>query len=780
MPAAQSPLPPPAHAGTDKPAQGRVLVIDDNPQNVALIRAQLERAGYEVTGALGGRVGLEAIAASQPDLVLVDIMMPGMDGYDVCRILRQDEATRALPVIVLTSLQERADKLRALEAGADDFLSKPVDRAELLARVRSLLRVRRLYDELAQSRDEIAEWAGLLAAEKSRAEGILYSISEGVVTTDPEERITLMTPAAEAMFGVTLEAALGQPWATALMARGADGQALDETTSPVREVLSTNRPTGLVDARPSRPDGREMVFGLTAAPIRQAGGEVIGVVLVCRDITRQRELERMKREFVTLVSHELRTPMASMFGFAELLLHREPLTEKGRGYAETLYRETQRLLNLVNDFLDVERLESGAVAYRSRPLALTEVLDDVEDSFRDQMDKHHLERDLPAPPLVVQTDRDRLLQVLINLISNAIKYSPGGGTIRIGAQRQAGDVVISVQDQGLGFTPEAGERLFEKFYRVDSPEFSGIGGTGLGLAICKRIIEGSGGRIWAESAGPGSGATFSFTQPLAATPPPETPATVPAAARGRVLVVKDDPSLAALIREQLTGAGYQVESVATGEAALERARAEPPAAVVLDIGLAGELDGWAVLATLRDDPACADAPVIMVSGREEQARALAVGANDYLVKPVPAERLISSVRRLAGPPAAGRPVLIADDDPAMRKLVGETLRGSGFEVVEAGDGEEALARIREVTPLALVLDLLMPRLDGFQVLEALQEQPDFRDIPVLVLTGKQLSPEERLRLAAQAEGLVEKSASSGSDISSALARVLPASAERAG
>ncbi len=501
-----------------------VLIIDDNAQNVALITAQLRRAGYTVSAAATGRLGLEA-ARQGPDVILLDVLMPGLDGYEVCRHLKADEATRPIPVIMLTSLRDRSDKIRALEAGADDFLSKPVDRAELLARVRSLVRSKRLFDELARSRDEIARQAEQLGAEKSRAEAILYSISDGVFTTDPDGRVTMLNPAAEEITGTTFERAVGRIWSDALGVRDTSGQALSSDTCPLCTAARTGQPVAPRELSVRRPNGSSAVISVAASPVRRAGGEVSGIVAVFRDVTRQREAEHLKDELISLVSHELRTPLASIVGFSELLLLREPLSDTGRSCAETINREAQRLSTLINDFLDIERLESGRISYHFRSLPLQEVIEEVLDGLRTQLAGFRVACDLPGEPLIVRVDRARLAQVLINIISNAVKYSPGGGWIRIAARAERDVVIVSVSDTGLGIPGEAIPHLFEKFYRVDRTEHREIRGTGLGLAICRRIIEGWGGRIWAESAGPGQGSTFSFTLPHGTT------ASVPAAAR---------------------------------------------------------------------------------------------------------------------------------------------------------------------------------------------------------------------------------------------------------
>lgn len=266
--------------------QARILVIDDSPESVALIQARLQRAGYAVSSASNGQAGLEAAMADPPDLILLDIMMPGLDGYEVCRQLKAGETTRAVPVAILTSLVERADKNRAIEVEADDFLSKSVDQTELLARVRSLLRLRGLFHaELARSREETARHSEQLAIERSRADAILRAISCGVLTTDLEGRITSLNPAAEAMTGVRLEAALGRQWREALGIVDRAGRALDESSCPVREVQRTDRPVAARELRIRRLDGREVDVTLAVSPVRRATGSPVELVAVLRDVT---------------------------------------------------------------------------------------------------------------------------------------------------------------------------------------------------------------------------------------------------------------------------------------------------------------------------------------------------------------------------------------------------------------------------------------------------------------------------------------------------------------
>lgn len=270
------------------PDQGeaRILIIDDNPQNVLLIQARLQRAGFGVISADDGLSGLEAARSEQPDLILLDIMMPGMDGYEVCRQLKAGPVTRSIPVVILTSLTERADKARALAVEADDFLSKSVDQAELVSRVRSLLRLKRQAQEGdSDVQSGTGELTEELAVERSRARLVLDLITCGVLTTDLRGHITSLNPAAETMCGVTVGAARQRPWREALGVRDHLGQPLERQDCPVDEVLRTDRSSRPRALSVVHPDGREVRFQLVAAPVRRSDSEMIEVVAVLREDT---------------------------------------------------------------------------------------------------------------------------------------------------------------------------------------------------------------------------------------------------------------------------------------------------------------------------------------------------------------------------------------------------------------------------------------------------------------------------------------------------------------
>jgi signal transduction histidine kinase/DNA-binding response OmpR family regulator len=488
------------------------------------------------------------------------------------------------------------------------------------------------------------------------------------------------------------------------------------------------------------------------APVLDVHGEELGRLAVLREVTAEREAERLKSDLLATVSHELRTPLTGVLGFAELA-RRPDLDPATRDrYLATIHGEAKRLTALINDFLDLQRIEAGAFTLALEPLDLRTVLQAGTHLFETRSEAHTLELDVHEEPLLVAGDRERLAQVLENLLSNALKFSPAGGTVRLAAESLPGFVRVSVHDDGLGIPADQQGRLFTKFFRVDTSDTRRIGGTGLGLALCREIVEAHAGEIGFESV-EGAGSTFWFTLPAGVRRDAAGPA--------RVLVIEDDPGAAAFLVESLSGDGFEIETAATGEEGLRRALEDPPAAICLDIFFPHGIQGWEVLERLKENPATAHVPVVVCTGRNNRERAAALGAADFLSKPLSAEQLREAVRRVAQPPAC---ILVVDDDVTVRRLVVETLRRDGLELIEAADGEEALTAVAERRPDAIVLDLLMPRVDGFEVLERLQADPETRTIPVIVLTAQRLSADERRTVTSRAAALLGKADYSAEDL----------------
>lgn len=358
-------------------------------------------------------------------------------------------------------------------------------------------------------------------------------------------------------------------------------------------------------------------------------------------------------------------------------------------------------------------------------------------------------------------DERKVKQVLLNLLSNALKFTPDGGNCVLRARLTADAAEISVTDTGIGIAAEDQQKIFDAFRQVGEDYLRKVEGTGLGLTLAKKFVELHGGMIWVESQ-LGRGSTFTFALPIrpAVREAPAVPAVAPASASqtNLVLVVEDDPLAAKLLSAHLVEAGFTAEIAPDGEAGFEKARALRPAVITLDI-LMPRTDGWGLLARLKADPQTASIPVVIVSILDERGKGFTLGAAEYLVKPVEPEELVAVVRRFA--PALATPdrkvtILAVDDDPVVLELMEAVLGPKGYTVVKAGGGAEGLTLARECHPDLIVLDLLMPDVDGFQVVEELKRDPGTANTPIVILTAKTLTPQDKDRLRGGITHLMRK------------------------
>jgi CheY-like chemotaxis protein/nitrogen-specific signal transduction histidine kinase len=479
---------------------------------------------------------------------------------------------------------------------------------------------------------------------------------------------------------------------------------------------------------------------------------------------------RHKSEFLASMSHELRTPLNAIIGLSELLTDNAARfgTEKALEPLRRVLGAGRHLLNLINDILDLSKIEAGRMDLTLESVAIGPVLEDVLGTARPLAEQNNnaLELDCPDGIGSVHADTMRLRQILLNLLSNACKFTKDGAVrLRIARAEESGQhwVDFAVSDTGIGMTEEQLGRLFREFSQADASTARQFGGSGLGLVISRRLCRLMGGDITATSA-PSEGSTFTVRLPTEAVPPLPMAETTPAATspaasqgcRGTILVIDDDPTARDLMTTYLTDEGFAVEIAASGVDGLRRARELQPAAIMLDIVMP-DIDGWTVLAALKGEPELADIPVIIVTIVDEQRRGIALGAAGYLTKPIDRERLLAILSRLR-PAGAPGGVLVVEDDEQQRQLVRESLGVRGWRVREAANGRLALDAVAAELPDVILLDLMMPEMDGFELVAALQAKAAWREIPVVVVTALDLTAEDRRRLSGGVKQILSKHA----------------------
>jgi PAS domain S-box-containing protein len=488
------------------------------------------------------------------------------------------------------------------------------------------------------------------------------------------------------------------------------------------------------------------------------------IYAVARDITQFKHMQeglvsakeeaersnKFKDQFLSTMSHELRTPLNAVMGFSDMLSEERygPLNDRQRRYVTHINTGGRHLLRLINDILDLSKIEAGRLQLAIESVPVNPSFAEVFDCLRPLADKKS--QTLAVHSLLdlsVRADATRFRQVLMNLVGNAIKFTPDGGKIELAAQ-QLGEVVrVEVRDSGPGIPAEEQQRIFEAFHRLRQSDKMSEG-TGLGLAITRRLVELHGGRLGLESKH-GSGSCFYFTLPIAPTlqkeerrkaKPGSNPSGLP-----RILVIEDESAAAQLLHSQLVSSGYEVLLCDNRARAVEMAVELQPDAITLDI-MMKPVNGWELLSELKSDVRTAKIPVIVVTAVDQPATGALLGADEYIVKPVEKATLLAAVERclnLRGQMGRGRPILVVDDDTPTREFIAELLSKHGYVVTTAADGFEARAQVSASLPELVILDLIMPNLSGFQLLAEWRGDSRTADLPVFVLTSKDLSAAEK-------------------------------------
>jgi signal transduction histidine kinase/CheY-like chemotaxis protein len=484
---------------------------------------------------------------------------------------------------------------------------------------------------------------------------------------------------------------------------------------------------------------------------------------------RAEDASRTKSAFLASMSHELRTPLNAVIGYSEMLAeeaedsgHREFVPD-----LKKIQAAGRHLLSLINDTLDLSKIEAGKVELYLESFDVREMVQHAAATVQPMLAKNSNRLSVECAPDLgsMHADLTKVRQILFNLLSNACKFTEHGSIVLSANREQDPNsplmndlLVFRVRDTGIGITPEQMGKLFEAFSQADPGTSKRYGGTGLGLALTKKYCQLLGGDVSVESE-PNHGSTFTVKLPavVTETKPVSAAGLLDGAdygTAGTILVIDDDPSVRDLIGRFLTREGFRVAVAADGQSGLRLARELHPDAITLDIIMPG-LDGWRVLETMHSDPVLADIPVIITTVVDEQATGIALGAADYLTKPVDREKLLRVLRRTRRPPGAGR-ILVVEDDAPTREMLRRTLEREGWAVTEAENGLVGIQCMQEELPHLILLDLLMPEVDGLEFAAALQRNDQWRSIPIVVLTSKNVTQEDQERLTDQVVAVIQK------------------------
>jgi len=676
-----------------------------------------------------------------------------------------------------------------------------VARSLVIRRKREAERLReQMLEQERQSKAALQEEV----AERKRAEEYYQTLVETiphiVVRKDREGRYTFVNSTSRQWAGFQGREMLGKDdsvWAPPEISR--DIRALD------LEVMSTGKTLELVRAMEVPGMAGKTYLHSIRSPIRDEVGKIIGVQMIAWDVTHEKEAEhalrvakeqadaanKAKSQFLANMSHELRTPLNAIIGYSEMLQEEvEELDQQQLGPdLQKIHGAGKHLLGLINDILDLSKVEAGKMALYLEDFDIPSMITEVASTVRPLVARNGNRLEVLCPPDLgpMRADLTKVRQTLFNLLSNACKFTERG-VIRLEVKRaqsnqlalagvetagrslitdDASWITFSVADTGIGMTTEQMSRLFEAFAQADASTTRKYGGTGLGLAISRRFCRMMGGDL-AVSSEPGKGSAFVATLPArvqsqgtesgaswVARPTAET-------AGATVIVIDDDPIARDLIQRTLRKEGFNVALAGDGPSGLDLARQLKPRVITLDV-MMPSMDGWAVLSALKADPATADIPVIMLTIVDEKQIGFALGAVDYFTKPIDWGRMAASLKKYRQPNLP-QTALVVEDDASTREMLRRTLLKERWEVLEAENGRVALERLAGRAPTVILLDLMMPEMDGFEFMEELRKRPEYRQVPVVVITAKDLTEQDRQRLNGQVARVMRKGAFQMADL----------------
>ena len=661
------------------------------------------------------------------------------------------------------------------------------------------------YEVPLASRDEVGDLVASFqnmtqslretTVSKDYVDNIVRSMGDSLIVADSDGTISMVNRATRSLLGYEESALLGKPIEMVFAETSSSGG------SRLEAVMQRGLFSNVEEVYLAKHGGRIPV-SFTATPMH-ADGAIAGVICVARDITEHKQAEQdlkaaveaaeaaneAKSAFLANMSHELRTPLNAVIGYSEML--REDAVDEGlEGFVPDLEKINgagKHLLSLINDVLDLSKIEAGKMELFAEEFEVADLVEEVVSTVQPlfQKNENSLSTEIAPDAGLMHTDQTKVRQTLMNLLSNAAKFTEHG-QIKLQVERERADetdwLKFQVEDTGIGMNEGQAAQVFDPFVQADSSTTREYGGTGLGLAITQRFCRMMGGDITLASE-PGVGTTFTVRLPsnIGTTSPTVTEEVVsaeasepaPVGAGEVVLVIDDDASVRDLMQRYLQREGFSVVTASSGPQGLQLAKEVQPLAITLDVFMPG-MDGWSVLEELKADEQLAEIPVILVTMVDDRSKGYALGAVDYLTKPVDRGRLAGVLAKLQSDPGPG-PVLLVEDDGGTRELLRRELEREGLEVVEAENGRVGLERVAEIAPRLILLDLIMPEMDGFEFVEKLRQNPAWMSIPVVVVTGKNLLAEDRERLGGHVGLVLQKDADDPSDVLSRIVDLVHAS-----